>query len=63
VRDLRRAEAVFSRRQVWPKRCGHMKGKQVVARRTVEKLKAAIEAKDGKTVFHRRQNRLASRWD
>ncbi len=32
--------------QVWPKRCGHMKGKQVIsAEEMVEKIKAAAEAR------------------
>jgi 2-methylisocitrate lyase-like PEP mutase family enzyme len=54
VRDLRRAGAagMFLEDQVWPKRCGHMKGKQVIPLdEQLKKLKAAIEAKDGKPFF------------
>ena len=54
VRDLRRAGAagMFLEDQVWPKRCGHMKGKQVISLdEQLKKLKAAIEAKEGKPFF------------
>jgi len=54
VRDLRRAGAagMFLEDQVWPKRCGHMKGKQVIPLdEQLKKLKAAIEAKDGRPFF------------
>ncbi len=54
VRDLRRAGAagMFLEDQVWPKRCGHMKGKQVISLdEQLKKLKAAIEAKDGRPFF------------
>jgi 2-methylisocitrate lyase-like PEP mutase family enzyme len=54
VRDLRRAGAagMFLEDQVWPKRCGHMKGKQVVPLdEQLKKLKAAIEAKDERPFF------------
>jgi len=54
VRDLRRAGAagMFLEDQVWPKRCGHMKGKQVISLdEQLKKLKAAIEAKDGSPFF------------
>lgn len=38
--------------QVWPKRCGHMKGKQVIpAREMVKKVEAAIDAKENKNFF------------
>ena len=41
-----RAAGVFLEDQVWPKRCGHMKGKQVVERAEyLEKLAAAREAR------------------
>ena len=48
VHDLIRAGAagMFLEDQVWPKRCGHMKGKQVIARdEQVKKLTAAVEAR------------------
>ena len=54
VHDLRRAGAagMFLEDQVWPKRCGHMKGKQVIPLdEQLKKLKAAIEAKDGRPFF------------
>lgn len=54
VRDLRRAGAagMFLEDQVWPKRCGHMKGKQVIPLdEQLKKLKAAVEAKEGKPFF------------
>jgi methylisocitrate lyase len=48
VQDLIRAGAagMFLEDQVWPKRCGHMKGKQVIPLdEQLKKLRAAIEAK------------------
>jgi len=43
---------MFLEDQVWPKRCGHMKGKQVIPLdEQLKKLKAAIAAKDGKPFF------------
>jgi 2-methylisocitrate lyase-like PEP mutase family enzyme len=48
VQDLIRAGAggMFLEDQVWPKRCGHMKGKQVIPLdEQLKKLKAAVEAK------------------
>ncbi len=48
VRDLVRAGAagVFLEDQVWPKRCGHMRGKRVIAlAEQVGKLRAAVEAR------------------
>ncbi|MGH9934316.1 MAG: isocitrate lyase/PEP mutase family protein [Nitrososphaerales archaeon] len=51
VRDLENAGAagVFLEDQVWPKRCGHMSGKQVVPTDDyIPKLKAAVEAKRNK---------------
>jgi carboxyvinyl-carboxyphosphonate phosphorylmutase len=39
---------LFIEDQVWPKRCGHMSGKQVIpAEEMVGKIKAAIDARDG----------------
>jgi 2-methylisocitrate lyase-like PEP mutase family enzyme len=48
VQDLIRAGAggMFLEDQIWPKRCGHMKGKQVIPlEEHVKKLNAAVEAK------------------
>jgi methylisocitrate lyase len=48
VEDLMRAGAagMFLEDQVWPKRCGHMKGKQVIALdEQLKKLRAAVDAK------------------
>ena len=48
VQDLIRAGAggMFLEDQVWPKRCGHMKGKQVIPlNEQIMKLKAAMEAR------------------
>jgi 2,3-dimethylmalate lyase len=50
VQDLIRAGAagMFLEDQVWPKRCGHMKGKQVIPLdEQLKKLRAAIETKNG----------------
>lgn len=54
VQDLIRAGAagIFLEDQVWPKRCGHMKGKQVVPLdEQLNKLRAAIEAKQQNDLF------------
>ena len=54
VEELLRAGAagMFLEDQVWPKRCGHMKGKQVIAlEEQLKKLKAAIEAKAAEDFF------------
>lgn len=54
VKDLIRAGAagMFLEDQVWPKRCGHMKGKQVIPLdEQLKKLSAAMEAKDGRDFF------------
>lgn len=48
VQDLIRAGAggMFLEDQVWPKRCGHMRGKQVIPLdEQLNKLRAAVEAK------------------
>lgn len=46
------AAGMFLEDQVWPKRCGHMKGKQVVPLdEQLNKLRAAIEAKSGRDFF------------
>ena len=54
VQDLIRAGAagMFLEDQVWPKRCGHMMGKQVIALdEQLKKLRAAIEATQGSEFF------------
>ncbi len=54
VQDLIRAGAggMFLEDQVWPKRCGHMKGKQVIPLdEQLKKLKAAVEAKGNNDFF------------
>lgn len=54
VQDLIRAGAggMFLEDQVWPKRCGHMKGKQVIPLdEQIKKLRAAVEAKGDNDFF------------
>jgi 2,3-dimethylmalate lyase len=54
VEDLIRAGAggMFLEDQVWPKRCGHMKGKQVIPLdEQLKKLAAAVEAKGDNDFF------------
>lgn len=54
VEDLLRAGAagMFLEDQVWPKRCGHMKGKQVISlEEHLKKLRAAVDAKNGADFF------------
>lgn len=46
------AGGMFLEDQVWPKRCGHMKGKQVIPlQEQVKKLQAAIDAKKNRDFF------------
>lgn len=43
------ASGVFLEDQLWPKRCGHMKGKEVItSEEFLPKLKAAIDARNGR---------------
>ncbi len=54
VQDLIRAGAggMFLEDQVWPKRCGHMRGKQVIPlEEQLSKLRAAVEAKGQEDFF------------
>jgi methylisocitrate lyase len=54
VEELIRAGAagMFLEDQVWPKRCGHMKGKQVIALdEQINKLRAAIDAVKDRNFF------------
>src|ERR671931_2149820 len=40
---------IFLEDQVWPKRCGHMTGKNVISKRDyIQKLRAALEARKSK---------------
>lgn len=51
VKELERAGAkgIFLEDQVWPKRCGHMQGKQVIAvEEYMQKLYAALDARSSK---------------
>ncbi len=51
VRDLESlgAKGIFLEDQVWPKRCGHMTGKDVISKNDyISKLKAALEARKSK---------------
>jgi methylisocitrate lyase len=53
------ASAIQLEDQVWPKRCGHMAGKEVIpADEMVAKLKAAIAARDPETVIVARTDAL-----
>ena len=54
VRELIAAGAAgcFLEDQVWPKRCGHMRGKRVIAREEyVDKIRAAADARAGRDFF------------
>src|SRR4051812_44239647 len=42
----------FLEDQVWPKRCGHLRGKRVIGRDDyVQKIRAAVEARGGRDFF------------
>jgi 2-methylisocitrate lyase-like PEP mutase family enzyme len=46
------AAGCFLEDQVWPKKCGHMRGKRVIERdEYVHKIRAAVEAKAGRDFF------------
>jgi 2-methylisocitrate lyase-like PEP mutase family enzyme len=46
------AAGCFLEDQVWPKRCGHMRGKRVIGRDDyVQKVRAAVEARGGRDFF------------
>lgn len=54
VRDLIRSGAagMFLEDQIWPKRCGHMRGKQVIPlEEYLNKLKAAVDARGNDDFF------------
>lgn len=46
------AAGCFLEDQLWPKKCGHMKGKRVIEREEyVQKIRAAVEARNGRDFF------------
>lgn len=46
------AAGMFLEDQVWPKRCGHMKGKRVIPTvEQVQKIRAAVDARRGRDFF------------
>ncbi|MPZ75947.1 MAG: carboxyvinyl-carboxyphosphonate phosphorylmutase [Deltaproteobacteria bacterium] len=46
------AAGMFLEDQIWPKRCGHMKGKQVIPlEEQLKKLRAAMEAKKNRSFY------------
>ena len=46
------AAGIFLEDQVWPKRCGHMKGKRVIpVEEQVQKIKAAVDARGEQDFF------------
>ena len=46
------AAGCFLEDQVWPKRCGHLRGKRVIARdQYIHKIRAAVEARAGQDFF------------
>nr|VFK39399.1 MAG: 2-Methylisocitrate lyase, PEP mutase family [Candidatus Kentron sp. TC] len=46
------AAGCFLEDQVWPKRCGHMRGKKVIDQEEyLHKVRAAVEARDGRDFF------------
>jgi 2-methylisocitrate lyase-like PEP mutase family enzyme len=54
VRELIAAGAAgcFLEDQVWPKKCGHMRGKRVIEQADyIHKIRAAVEARDGRDFF------------
>src|SRR5215212_3481306 len=46
------AAGCFLEDQVWPKKCGHMRGKRVIERQEyIDKVRAAVEARAGRDFF------------
>jgi 2,3-dimethylmalate lyase len=46
------AAGMFLEDQVWPKRCGHMRGKKIIpAEEHVQKIRAAVDARNGRDFF------------
>lgn len=65
VKELIRAGAagMFMEDQVWPKRCGHMKGKQVIPlEEQLKKLQAAISARAGSDLYIVARTERAKHW-
>src|SRR3954471_10693016 len=55
------AAGCFLEDQVWPKKCGHMRGKRVIERQEyVDKIRAAVDARAGKDFFIARTDALAA---
>ena len=46
------AKGCFLEDQVWPKKCGHMRGKRVIERlEYIHKIRAAVDAREGRDFF------------
>ena len=46
------AKGCFLEDQIWPKKCGHMRGKRVIERQEyIHKIRAAVDARDGRDFF------------
>ena len=46
------AAGCFLEDQIWPKKCGHMRGKRVIERQEyIDKIRAAVEARAGRDFF------------
>lgn len=46
------AKGCFLEDQIWPKKCGHMRGKRVIEREEyIDKIRAAVDAKAGRDFF------------
>lgn len=46
------AKGCFLEDQVWPKKCGHMRGKRVIERQEyIHKIRAAVDAREGRDFF------------
>lgn len=46
------AAGCFLEDQIWPKKCGHMRGKKVIEREEyIHKIRAAVHARDGRDFF------------
>ena len=61
IKDLEHigASGVFLEDQIWPKRCGHMQGKQVINTDDyIQKLRAAIDAKSDNFIIVARTDAL-----
>jgi methylisocitrate lyase len=55
------AAGCFLEDQVWPKKCGHMRGKRVIERgEYIDKVRAAVEARAGRVFIVARTDALAA---